>query len=164
MTQHRDLTGADLHEPKGVTGAATGSVYVSNGAGSGTWKRIGNSEIDRTGLTGLTTRNQSLYHPNIKTAGKAAYATIMVPGSLIRLAGIIDAATTEDITLTFTKNGSVNIGAIVIATGSPEGSQAFLDLNPGVVFSPGEFIKVAATGGSGGVNAISANIQLVFNN
>lgn len=34
---HASLTGADLHEPKGVSTAASGTVYVANGTGSGTW-------------------------------------------------------------------------------------------------------------------------------
>lgn len=34
---HKDLTGADLHEPKGVSTAGTGTVYVANGSGSGAW-------------------------------------------------------------------------------------------------------------------------------
>lgn len=36
---HNSLTGADLHEPKGVGGAASGSVYQANGGGSGSWVR-----------------------------------------------------------------------------------------------------------------------------
>lgn len=36
-TIHRNLTGADLHEPKGADTALSGQVYVSNGAGSGSW-------------------------------------------------------------------------------------------------------------------------------
>lgn len=35
--QHKDLTGVQLHEPKGAATAAAGSVYVSDGAGSGSW-------------------------------------------------------------------------------------------------------------------------------
>jgi hypothetical protein len=34
---HKNLSGADLHEPKGIGGAAAGTVYVANGAGSGVW-------------------------------------------------------------------------------------------------------------------------------
>lgn len=34
---HKDLTGADLHEPKGADTALAGQVYVSDGAGSGAW-------------------------------------------------------------------------------------------------------------------------------
>jgi microcystin-dependent protein len=36
-TVHRNLTGADLHEPKGADTATSGKVYVSDGAGSGSW-------------------------------------------------------------------------------------------------------------------------------
>lgn len=37
MTVHKNLTGADLHEPKGVATALAGQVYVSDGTGSGVW-------------------------------------------------------------------------------------------------------------------------------
>lgn len=40
---HASLTGSEVHEPKGITGAALGTVYVSNGAGSGSWSSIGTS-------------------------------------------------------------------------------------------------------------------------
>lgn len=36
-TEHRNLTGASLHEPKGCASAASGTVYISDGAGSGNW-------------------------------------------------------------------------------------------------------------------------------
>jgi len=38
--EHKDLTGADLHEPKGVAAAAAGTVYKSLGTGSGAWTDI----------------------------------------------------------------------------------------------------------------------------
>jgi len=38
--QHNALTDPNLHEPKGVAAATAGKCYVSNGAGSGTWKYI----------------------------------------------------------------------------------------------------------------------------
>ena len=40
MVAHSSLTGADLHEPKGVAGATSDTVYVANGAGSGTWSKL----------------------------------------------------------------------------------------------------------------------------
>lgn len=42
---HASLTGAELHEPKGVASAALGTVYVANGAGSGSWSAIGTSNF-----------------------------------------------------------------------------------------------------------------------
>lgn len=35
--EHNILTDPDIHEPKGISGASAGSVYVANGAGSGAW-------------------------------------------------------------------------------------------------------------------------------
>ncbi len=35
--QHSALTDPNIHEPKGVSTAAAGKVYVANGAGSGSW-------------------------------------------------------------------------------------------------------------------------------
>lgn len=35
---HSTLTGSDLHEPKGIATATAGQVYVSDGAGGGTWQ------------------------------------------------------------------------------------------------------------------------------
>lgn len=37
-TRHRDIPEAELHEPKGVSTAAADQVYVTDGAGSGTFK------------------------------------------------------------------------------------------------------------------------------
>lgn len=40
MAGHSTLTGASLHEPKGVASANSGEVYVANGSGSGAWGTV----------------------------------------------------------------------------------------------------------------------------
>lgn len=35
--RHSTLTGADLHEPKGITSALSGQVYKASGGGTGAW-------------------------------------------------------------------------------------------------------------------------------
>lgn len=40
---HATLTGVDLHEPKGASTAASGTVYIANGAGSGSWGSVATS-------------------------------------------------------------------------------------------------------------------------
>lgn len=37
MPDHSTLTGAELHEPKGISLASANEVYVANGSGSGSW-------------------------------------------------------------------------------------------------------------------------------
>ena len=70
---HSTLTGADLHEPKGVAAAAANTIYVANGSGSGTWTTLSSlqipgvwklintytpSSVSNQGITGF---NPSLY-------------------------------------------------------------------------------------------------------
>lgn len=38
--QHKDLPESQLHEPKGVSTASSGEVYVANGSGSGSWQEL----------------------------------------------------------------------------------------------------------------------------
>lgn len=38
--EHSQLTGSDLHEPKGAFSAAANRVYVSDGVGSGVWSQV----------------------------------------------------------------------------------------------------------------------------
>lgn len=42
---HASLTGSNLHEPKGVASAALGTVYVADGAGSGSWTDVGTASF-----------------------------------------------------------------------------------------------------------------------
>lgn len=49
--QHSLLTGSNLHEPKGVSGAAAGEVYVADGAGSGAWDNLVAANLDFSALT-----------------------------------------------------------------------------------------------------------------
>ena len=37
MARHKNLTGANLHEPKGAATALSGQTYVADGLGSGNW-------------------------------------------------------------------------------------------------------------------------------
>lgn len=60
MPLHKDLTGAELHEPKGVESALSGTVYVANGSGSGSWTNLGG---DRVTLTTLTSEGGNLTIP-----------------------------------------------------------------------------------------------------
>lgn len=49
MVIHSNLTGTDLHEPKGIASATATQVYVSDGVGSGSWQ-------DFSALVGNTQR------------------------------------------------------------------------------------------------------------
>lgn len=45
QVQHSALTGSQLHEPKGAAAASVDTVYVSDGAGSGSWRKVAADEV-----------------------------------------------------------------------------------------------------------------------
>lgn len=50
--QHNTLSGAEIHEPKGIAGAADGTSYIADGLGSGSWEHVAGwgqyQDTDRT--------------------------------------------------------------------------------------------------------------------
>lgn len=54
---HSTLTGADLHEPKGIASANSGEVYVANGGGSGAWTAPDPVVFGNKHIAGLTYSN-----------------------------------------------------------------------------------------------------------
>ena len=53
MPLHADLTGADLHEPKGVDAAPASTVYLANGTGSGAWTKVTAAAVDTSTIKNL---------------------------------------------------------------------------------------------------------------
>ena len=84
---HSTLTGANLHEPKGVASAAVNKVYVSDGAGGGAWKTqtvMGWENFDDTGTTSspiaLSLANTQYVLTN-DAAGPVTNSTFRLPGN-----------------------------------------------------------------------------------
>lgn len=66
---HASLTGANLHEPKGVASATSNKVYVSNGSGSGTWQKLSPPQ-----LAGFTTNGAAGQVVTVDGAGNFVFA------------------------------------------------------------------------------------------
>jgi len=80
--EHRDLTGADLHEPKGVASAAADSVYAADGAGSGAWTDV-SSLISSSGVavSGQASHGDALPLPAGFTFAQVAH--VVSPAAII---------------------------------------------------------------------------------
>lgn len=62
--QHKDVPDAQRHEPKGISTATVDQVYVANGSGSGTWKKVQWNGIEGTKAYGMMTiTNNSVNFP-----------------------------------------------------------------------------------------------------
>ena len=66
--QHVDITDPNIHEPKGAAGASVNTVYVANGSGSGTWRKITDADVDQGNLQQFV--QDSLDQGDIEFTGK----------------------------------------------------------------------------------------------
>lgn len=138
--QHRLLTGADLHEPKGVASAASGRVYVANGSGSGTWAKLTIANVDAaaitTGdyvyvnagaLTGVTLNNANLITLNCYMSNAAnvedAWVVCPIDGTILNIwSTTYDAADATTIITPSIAGVNLTSGAITISsTGAAAG-------------------------------------------
>src|SRR3990172_5109794 len=107
-TFHKDITEANLHQPKGVSTAAVDTVYVANGAGSGTWEAPPFSTQIITAF------------PDVSSAG-SRYSVSSVTGTIDKIWSVLHGAiTANDSTLTFFINGVQITGSQILVpfTGS----------------------------------------------
>ena len=166
MANHADLTGADLHEPKGAAAAASGTVYVSDGAGSGSWTSLAASKVsvlDTDGNFAGTTVETVLTELNDKTlllsgifADVSNPSTILIPIGFSCTVLSIDfilggAITVANAGLTITRSDGAAMGTQAIAfSGSAEGT-AF-DFTPSgnaaFIYNTHRYIKIVSDGAS----------------
>lgn len=161
MPNHKDLTGADLHEPKGISTASANTGYFANGAGSGTWTKVGKNQIDTSSILNINKFKQTAFVADISTA-----ETILIPqvvASRLTLVTIIinGAITGADSTLSIYKNSATTIGTLTVSyTGSGEGSTFTFTPVSNNTFSAGEYLKIVNDGASTGTQ--KATIVLDF--
>lgn len=105
MVAHSTLTGAEVHEPKGVASASAGTVYIANGSGSGSWLSPGGGAYGEMKVTNnattvaltagsLTTdSNYAKVDTGIWTSTRASGITFNASGYLeITIAGLYEIA------------------------------------------------------------------------
>lgn len=90
--EHRDLPESGLHEPKGVSLAASNRVYISDGAGSGAW-----SLVDADALQG-TINNGAAAGLRLITDGSGGLSTEPTPASSFGTMNLTDNTTVKSLT------------------------------------------------------------------
>jgi len=133
---HGTLTDPYLHEPKGISSASAGEVYIADGAGSGAWtqghRHVGGfitfstgspyahstttsdtvlnptfTLVDNNGFTGLASPNARIRYDGTETVSAALTATFSIQQS---------SGTDRNVEIVFYKNGAALAGSRVIAT------------------------------------------------
>jgi hypothetical protein len=152
MVAHASLTGADLHEPKGVASATSGQVYVANGAGSGVWTTLSNAN-----KVYITARLE-----DISTA-KSVFVVPGVAGDVSKIYSVIDGAiASADCGLSFEIAGTpITSGGITIAnSGSAAGDVDSSTPSAANTITAGQAIEIISDGAS--TNTVNATITLVI--
>lgn len=150
MASHKDLTGADLHEPKGQATAAVDTVYVADGSGSGTHQKITLDSLDMTSFESPNTVYLNAVLPDVSTL-----SSILVPapdGCTFDSAQMHlgNAITVADSVVSFTRNDGSSFGSTVTIafTASAEGTPfAFIATLNQTITSPG-YVKISTDGAS----------------
>lgn len=158
MVAHRTLTGTDLHEPKGVESASSGSVYISDGLGSGAW----------------TNKNSDIFNANnytldgdmadIGAAGNSVFFYVHKKSTISKLAAVTYAAiATTNAVLSIYINGVLFADTLTVPfSGSSAGGSAVLSVTTSNTVNAGSVIEVRSDGGPS--NSVRACISLLMLN
>lgn len=131
---HSSLTGADLHEPKGVETANSEDVYVADGSGSGSWK--GQSLLLDLKLTDIS-------------AGFDRYVPIPVACRVVKITTALSVAISgSDLVLTFKNAAGNSMGTITVTqSGSAAGDIDTLIPSSNNTFVVDTAIEIEGNGG-----------------
>lgn len=159
MPAHKNLTGADLHEPKGADTATSGQIYVADGAGSGAW----GSDYLKSSTTKNTNRiTVSMYFADIGTAG-SQFCVAPMAGKIIKIYSVINAALTGSNTVLTSKIGGVSVtnGSLTITqSGSAAGDVDSATPTAANTVTAGQAIEIASDGGAS--NVVAAQIVIIL--
>ena len=151
MPAHSTLTGADLHEPKGADAASTDTVYVADGAGSGTWEKVTSDSIDTTSVKNVNKFYIYTNYDNLNTTN-----ALLIPTpfncTLTKVTGVLSAALgTANVTVNVYKKGGLSIGSFVfLFSGSAKGDTYTLNAASNNTFVSGDYIEISHTGAGTG--------------
>jgi len=131
---HSSLTGADLHEPKGVETANSEDVYVADGSGSGAWK--GQSlllDLKLTDISGSFDR----------------YVPIPVACKVVQITTALSAAISgSDLVLTVKNAAAASMGTITVTqSGSAAGDIDTLTPTSNNTFAANTALEIEGDGG-----------------
>lgn len=141
---HKNLTGADLHEPKGAATASSGQVYVSDGAGSGIWQNPLSSVVN------LNSFDVNGVIEDVSTADDSYYIRFTRDCSVSSIYGVLSGAiTVADSEISLYRDGILLGQTISIPySGSGDGVKITKTLSPTYTFTTGQVLKLKTDGAS----------------
>lgn len=144
MALHKDLTGAELHEPKGIDTATIGTVYVATGTGTGTWADLHSGDLTLNKYTLCAKMD------DVSAAGNHVYFFIPQKSKIVSLSAVLaNGITTANSVLTIYVNGVAYTDTLSINyAGSTAGSPFNMNAATANVLNPGVVVEVRTDGAS----------------
>jgi|TARA_Y100000296_G_scaffold80058_1_gene104899 hypothetical protein len=153
--QHKDLTTTELHEPKDADSAAANTVYVFDGAGSGTAQKIAPAQL------GSSVNNVNIHTLNydFEDISTAASKWVVCPfaGDIQKIWSVLHGPIiTADCVFTFEIGGTIVTNGTVTITqsGSAAGDVDSATPTGAKTVTAGQAIEIISSGASG--NAVNA--------
>jgi len=161
--EHKDITDAYIHEPKGVAAATQDKVYVSDGAASGSWQKI---TVDQLDATSIKNTNLMVLSFDIADLDVATSYYIVSPyaGDILKIYSVIDQAIATADTVITAKIATVAVtdGVLTIAySGSAAGDVDSATPSAAKTVTAGQAIEFAC-GGQTTTAASRAHITVVI--
>lgn len=173
--QHSVISDPHVHEPKGASTAGAGTVYVSDGSGSGSWTTVDLTSVDWSSIQGEIQNdldNGSLevagdYYVHVTIPDISSASSVLVPvmedstvvSASVVLGGAISAA---DASISFSNSAAASMGTdvTVAEASSGKGDQYSFTATGNNVLSGPTWIEVATDGASTGAVPVYITIKL----
>lgn len=162
MPRHSDLTGSELHEPKGVEVASANTIYVADGAGSGAWVKTPSSAIDPSTVKNLNREQMFAAFIDIGTAG-SRYLGIAKPCQIVKIVAVPQSATAGAATvLTFRNDAGTSMGTITVPNGAAAGSVQTLSPVSNNTFLADTKFQIESDGGTSTNTNMQFTLELIW--
>lgn len=161
-TAHEDLTGSDLHEPKGIAAAAASTIYVAGGSGSGTFKKITTSEVNTSSLKNVNLVFVTYTIDDISTAA-SHWMVPGIAGDVKQITSVLHAAITgSDAALTFEIGGVAitNSALTVTQSGSAAGDVDASTPSGAKTITAAQPVEIITDGGSTGTVKCTITLEI----
>lgn len=139
MVEHVNIADGQRHEPKGISSASSGTVYVANGSGSGAWSTLSGQAV----ITAVI--------DDVSTAG-TVYLPCPIAGTITQVTTVLGGAISgSDSTLTIRNSAGASAGTITVTeSGSAAGDVDTVSPTTNNAVSAGSFMSIETDGASTG--------------